>query len=235
MNINKNHDQRFWFIGTVYGMYVIIANLLPYGGVYKLGLSVLLLLLVYLTISVATRGVKRTVLFLLITYTLTFVIEHTSIYYGVPFGYYRYTDLLGLKLLGVPVVIPLIWSSILFISYELGGPLFAPVLATFIDVGFDPVFSRMLWHWLTVGQYYGVPISNFIGWYITSMLVLMVYYFAVDYGRIFKRNRWMVLTYTLFGVGVVIVDYSVGLYAVIIPLSFYLTVLSIACVNGCDG
>lgn len=226
LTMTKNKG-KIWLLGTVYGLYVIIINLIPFNTTIKLSTSILLLLIIYFIISGVTVGIRNTIIFLILSYVITFLIEHTSIYYGVPFGYYVYTSSLGPTLLGVPIIIPLIWTSILFICYELGGALFGPLFAVFIDIGFDPRFSQTLWHWITPGQYYGVPISNFIGWYITASIVIVIYYMLFENRIISDGNILTLLTYVLFGIGNAIADYRIGLYAVIIPMVLYIATLLI--------
>lgn len=52
-----------------------------------------------------------------------------------------------------------------------------PLVASFIMVGWDlsqdPVWSTVLhaWIWLGGGDYFGVPVSNFIGWFVTSYVL----------------------------------------------------------------
>jgi len=57
-----------------------------------------------------------------LVYGLSLGAELLGTAYGVPFGPYRYTDLLGAKWLGlVPLLIPLSWFSMAIPSYALAG------------------------------------------------------------------------------------------------------------------
>lgn len=36
-----------------------------------------------------------------------------------------------------------------------------------------------VWVWMPPGVYYGVPISNFVGWLITGLLTISIFYFLI--------------------------------------------------------
>lgn len=58
--------------------------------------------------------------------TVALIAELAGTNFGVPFGPYRYTDMLGFKVLGdVPYVIPLSWSFMLYCCLAMCGRLFA--------------------------------------------------------------------------------------------------------------
>jgi putative membrane protein len=59
--------------------------------------------------------------------------------------------------------------------------LLVPLVASFImvmwDFCLDPIRSTIdgAWIWEDGGAYHGVPISNFVGWYLTSFLIFQVF------------------------------------------------------------
>lgn len=106
---------------------------------------------------------------------------------GVPFGDYRYTQLLGIKWFGlVPLVIPLSWFFMALPSYALAlRALPAPeaagrrvLLASLIlaswDLALDPAMSHatQYWVWGEAGPYYGMPLLNLLGWYVTGLMLM---------------------------------------------------------------
>jgi uncharacterized membrane protein len=106
---------------------------------------------------------------------------------GIPFGDYGYTELLGIKWFGlVPLVIPLSWFFMALPSYALAlRALPAPeaagrrvLLASLVlaswDLALDPAmsFATRYWVWGETGPYYGMPLLNLFGWYVTGLLLM---------------------------------------------------------------
>ncbi len=66
------------------------------------------------------------------------------------------------------------------IRHSLRVAIIGALIVTFMDVIIDPV-ATVGWKWflgeihyyVTPGYYFGVPISNFAGWYITSFLIIL--------------------------------------------------------------
>ena len=115
------------------------------------------------------------------------IFENVGVRTGFPFGHYYFTDLMGPKLFVVPIQLGLAYLGMAYLSWTLarlilGGmrnPLEGsrvvtlPLVAAFIMVAWDfsqdPVWSTILhlWIWQQGGAYFGVPVSNFLGWYLT--------------------------------------------------------------------
>jgi uncharacterized membrane protein len=106
---------------------------------------------------------------------------------GIPFGDYGYTELLGIKWFGlVPLVIPLSWFFMALPSYALAlralpAPdaagrrvLLASLLLASWDLALDPAMSHATkyWVWGEAGPYYGMPLLNLFGWYVTGLLLM---------------------------------------------------------------
>jgi uncharacterized membrane protein len=122
--------------------------------------------------------------------------------FGVPFGPYAYTDLLGVKWLGlVPVLIPLSWFFMAVPSYGLaswalgrggreGGPFSRILLGSLLllswDLSLDPAMSEVTryWVWGERGPYYGMPLMNLAGWYLTGVVLMAVL-------ESFDGRRWL--------------------------------------------
>jgi uncharacterized membrane protein len=108
---------------------------------------------------------------------------------GLPFGPYSYTTLLGYRIAGlVPFPIPLSWFYMVYSSIALTGRILpvrdtqrskaawsfsAGAILTAWDVAMDPAMSSATthWQWHTTGFFYGMPLSNWIGWFITGSIV----------------------------------------------------------------
>ncbi|NKZ04307.1 carotenoid biosynthesis protein [Actinomadura latina] len=102
---------------------------------------------------------------------------------GVPFGEYSYTSLLRPQLGGVPVIVALAWGGMGLAAHAVATAIVpesgprrwaAGALAlTAWDLFLDPQMLRLdLWRWADEGPYRGVPLSNFAGWLVVSLLVM---------------------------------------------------------------
>jgi putative membrane protein len=101
---------------------------------------------------------------------------------GVPFGPYHYTDVLQPQVAHVPVLIPLAWLMMMPPAWALGAVVApnTPVLQWLIaagafaawDVYLDPMMvSWRFWEWRTKGVYLGIPLVNFLGWFLVALLI----------------------------------------------------------------
>ncbi|MEU8177774.1 carotenoid biosynthesis protein [Microbispora hainanensis] len=102
---------------------------------------------------------------------------------GVPFGDYRYTDVLWPRPGGVPLIVALAWGGMGLAAHAVARrvaprgrltPILAGALAlTAWDLFLDPQMLRLgLWVWAEPGPYRGVPLTNFAGWLLVSFLVM---------------------------------------------------------------
>ncbi|MFK3982379.1 carotenoid biosynthesis protein [Micromonospora sp. NPDC050397] len=176
------------------------------------------------------RGV---LMFVLLALVVSNALENLGVLTGVPFGNYHYTDDLGPKLFLVPVLIGPAYFAIGYAAWVIGTILFGevrrgsrwlvtvgtPLIASFVmvawDLSMDPQSStlRGRWFWEDGGGFFGVPLSNFLGWSVTVYLFYQL--FALyqrrwgaqpKYSEPLPRSYWLlpVLAYT-----VVALDYVV--------------------------
>ena len=115
--------------------------------------------------------------------------ELTGTSTGLPFGPYSYTTLLGWRVAGlVPFPIPLSWFYMVYCSLAILGRLLPArddvrtrlvwaalggLTLTAWDVSMDPAMSFATAHWLwhTPGFFYGMPLLNWFGWWLTGSVV----------------------------------------------------------------
>jgi len=125
--------------------------------------------------------------------------ENLSIRTGFPFGHYIFTERMGPRILQVPVLLGLAYVGMGYLSWTvasevLGGhgntragwrkatlPLLASVVMTAWDVAMDPIWSTIghLWIWQQGGDYFGVPVSNFLGWLLTNYMIYQLFAVAI--------------------------------------------------------
>lgn len=134
-----------------------------------------------------TQGWRATGLLLVLCTLIAGGAELLSTTTGFPFGKYAYTNQLGPKFLGlVPYLIPLSWFMMLYPSIHLAVQLSVPrwlfaataaMLLTLWDVAMDPAMTTgfSCWIWETEGSFYGMPLQNWLGWFIVGFLIISVF------------------------------------------------------------
>jgi len=142
-------------------------------------------------------GTKDLLVFLCITFVVSWLYENISIITGFPFGHYYYTAALGPKLWRVPVYIMFAYFGVGYLSWILAHILldkfdnkmkgadvfFIPFIAGFVmvlwDLCTDPNCStiRKLWIWKDGGAFFGVPVTNFLGWYLCVYTIYQIFAF----------------------------------------------------------
>ena len=116
-------------------------------------------------------------------YLVSLASELMGTTYGIPFGAYSYTALLGPKWFGkVPLLIPLSWVTMSWAVWVMArrwtAGFKAVVLGTTLlvawDLLLDPAMSKVTsyWIWGEEGSYYGMPWVNLMGWAITGFVLL---------------------------------------------------------------
>ena len=143
--------------------------------------------LIHGSIAYRLRGI---VVFMVLCLGIGTLFESLSLRTGFPFGHYYFTDLMGPKLLQLPVLLALAYVGMGYLSWVVGllilghrsEPLYGrrvvllPLIASFVmvawDLSMDPVWTNIdhAWVWKNGGPYFGVPVSNFLGWYLTVYL-----------------------------------------------------------------
>ena len=106
-----------------------------------------------------------------------FAAEAVGVASGFPFGRYRYTATLFPHLLGVPVVMGAAWLVLFAYARQMTrSPFAAAAWMTAIDLVIDPLATNVLdyWAWDRTGPYYGIPWSNFAGWFLVSLALFAV-------------------------------------------------------------
>ena len=140
-------------------------------------------------------GGKGIAAFAIICLVVSNALENIGVATGFPFGPYYYTDVLGPKLGYVPLMIGPAYLGVGYLSWVLATVLVGDVkrgadaLATFTtpligafimvlwDLSMDPSASTVAqwWIWEQGGGFFGVPLQNFLGWYLTVFAFMLVF------------------------------------------------------------
>jgi putative membrane protein len=155
-----------------------------------------LLLNIFVVMHMLTiyRG-RDVVIFYVVTLVISNLYENIGILTGFPFGSYDYTDALGPKIFLVPGLVGASYVGAAYASWvmslivlrqwrrPLSGwsvvtvPAFAAIFMVMWDLTFDPNSStvRQWWIWKDGGAYFGVPVTNFLGWYLTVFTFMLIF------------------------------------------------------------
>jgi uncharacterized membrane protein len=135
---------------------------------------------------------------------VTFIMENIGATTGFPFGHYHFEVGPDLPHVGViPVIVGPLWFGMGYFSWVVAGTLLGsaalqnrkiqlvalPIIAAFVmtqwDVVMDPPESTIskAWIWHDGGVHFGVPLSNYFGWLLTSWLFYQAFAFYLDRRR----------------------------------------------------
>lgn len=125
----------------------------------------------------------------------------------LPFGEYEYTSWLGPKILGhVPYFIPPSWFAMSIVSLDLARRItqsrwkYIVLGTTFMvlwDVSLDPAMNKAFpfWTYGVDGFFFGMPFSNWVGWFGVTLIILLGY--EAMRGGVRIQNEWASWVYIL--------------------------------------
>jgi len=154
------------------------------------------------------------------------IMEYIGVQTGFPYGHYQFLPLMGPQLLDVPILLGLAYIGMAYVSWTLARlvlrataarpegpqvitlPLLAAVIMTAWDFAQDPVWSTLLhaWRWRDGGIWFGVPLTNYAGWFFTVFLIYFAFAqylrrFAITTQPAFPHWRAAILLYFFCAIG----------------------------------
>ena len=152
----------------------------------------------FLVAGARDLGWGRTLLFGALVWPMAWAAELASIHFGIPFGFYHYTGLTRgqeLYVAGVPCFSSLSFAFLAYAAYclargalvRLRAPLAVRAVLTgffmmMLDAVIDPAavrgerwFLGDLFSYPGGGMYFGVPLSNFAGWWLVGAAGIFAY------------------------------------------------------------
>ncbi|NOY98210.1 MAG: carotenoid biosynthesis protein [Chloroflexi bacterium] len=143
--------------------------------------------------AASQRGWGNGLRLLGLVYVISILFESVGVLTGWVYGPYHYTRLLGPLIFGlVPTPIPLAWFMMLYPALViaehltpsdwprgrtiLGVAALGGLAMTAWDLVIDPIMVQAgRWIWEVEGAYYGIPLQNFWGWWLTTFVALGAY------------------------------------------------------------
>ena len=141
---------------------------------------------------------QRSAAWLAVVLLTGYASEYIGVRCDCVFGPYSYTEALAPRIFGVPIVMSAAWM--ILIAYVKGmlvqhrvsratEVIAGAAWMTVIDLVIDPVAAGPLryWQWESTGPYYGIPWSNFAGWFLVSAVIFVM--LRMDVAR-WRHNPW---------------------------------------------
>lgn len=178
--------------------------------------------------SLMTNGLKKTAIFIFIIFLTTLLFECFAISTGV-FGKYEYTtSFLGYKLFNsVPFNIPICWIIMIYpsmliaerllitktntIRHKLQVSCLTGLIITSWDIAMDPMMvSKGAWKWTHGGAFFGIPLQNYLGWWLISFIAIMIFQLTVSSDNNLKPDKitvYAAFSYIIITISTIITDY----------------------------
>ncbi|GEL08472.1 carotenoid biosynthesis protein [Salisediminibacterium halotolerans] len=219
--METNFDRRifqFFTIWYVIGVFLLSFSLVPpwleWANVVFLITSGVVSMLFFYRSSSKLSGIFA----IAVIFILSMAIESFGVHTGLFFGEYTYLGDFGPKVAGVPITIGFAWVMVMAVSHVMASgiisivpklpglvyALYGAIIAVSLDLIIDPVAYevKQYWVWHESGLYYGIPFSNFLGWFILSFILHLVLYALFSRGTSWTNRRsrpWKNRMIWLFG------------------------------------
>ncbi len=184
--------------------------------------------------SYQNLGWKQALLLLVLTFGVSLLFECVGVATGWVYGPYHYTDKLGAKFLGlVPLLIPVAWFMMTYPSYVIATLLTPIIKSTWLwrlvvaavgaiimtawDLAMDPMMvAGGHWIWEQAGAYFGIPLQNFWGWWLTIFITFMLFLVIAGIQPALRSSntrfsRMPIWSYAITGLSSILADFEFGL------------------------
>jgi uncharacterized membrane protein len=171
-----------------------------------------LIFILVMLYAVERYGKKNAFIFFIITSAVSLFFENLSVITGFPFGFYHYSPTLGV--LPVPLIIIFEYFAMGYLSWTIahiltgqyskkleGKQIFlVPFVASFImvmwDLTVDPISATLqgLWVWTYPGPFFGIPISNYFGWFLVVYIFFQILGFYLSKYDSIKHEKVVEIT-----------------------------------------
>jgi len=125
---------------------------------------------------------KKFLIWFLVSYLITFILEIAGVRTGLIFGEYKYGDVLGFSIAGVPLIIGFNWIVVILGGIGIGSlitgkkisiAVIAGITTVIFDYALEPAAVRLnYWSWLS-GE---IPLQNYLAWYLITFLITLIFF-----------------------------------------------------------
>ncbi len=185
-------------------------------------LSVILLALPSYVGLIQQTKIWNGIIILAVLSLFAFGIENIAIMTGMPYGEFYYFNQLGFKIGEVPWTVAFAWTPLLlgsagfsmFMLKRLNALTFftfvllTTLLMVMTDLVLDPgAVSLRYWEWRNPGIYYGVPVINYFGWIVSSVIGSTILYVLTQKLAVIRQEKSLLLSWQyslVFWTGIVL-------------------------------
>lgn len=133
--------------------------------------------------------------------------EVLGVNYGYIFGEYIYLDNLGMKIMGVPLLIGIQWVILSFVTGSFAHYFFknkriksiclGVFLMILLDFLIEPV-APDLGFWVFESEV--APLQNYVGWFLIAIPAQIIFHFGVEKKEIVFSINLLVVNFLFFGI-----------------------------------
>lgn len=160
-----------FFVGIIGHLYDSLKNLM----ILLTPVTLLLAGLIVLFYSYQTSS-NKFLLWAVLTYLITFILELIGVKTGMIFGEYNYGSTLGTKFFDVPLIIGFNWVFVILGSISISrlmtsnlflSAIVSAIIALVFDFILEPVANKLdYWNW--TGDI--IPVQNYLAWFIIALI-----------------------------------------------------------------
>ena len=213
MKRNSNAPNVMWVLVLVVAI-VQVARGLFVDLAHPIQLLFIILPIIFAIFHATLRyGWRGMLIFVITCLVVSNIFENMSVLTGFPFGDYYWTDVAGVKLFNVPLLTGVSYLSTGYLSWVLatiiGGdvyrksnwfttvavPMIGALFMVAWDLSMDPIMATIdhVWIWEQGGGFFGVPLTNFLGWYFVVYVFMQIFALYLRFFRIHTENEPVVL------------------------------------------
>ena len=163
------------------------------GIILKPFLSIYLIIAFFVIVYFSLKSWKTAWILVVVGMILGFFFEFLGTHTGIPFGWYYY-DQLGLQYAGVSLYVPVMWGIYTFEAYFFArqvtkgwkASVLTAILLVVLDLALDPIMTSWnAWVWITKTEinWFGIPWTNYTGWFISSASIVLTYIAIIRFLR----------------------------------------------------
>lgn len=198
----QRNQMMAWLLFTLWILTAIVGVLHRELGATPMAVQFGLLALFVVAHGRTRYQLSGSLVFVGIVFAVAMIFEMLSIHTGFPFGFFTHSNVFGFKVFEVPLLVGVAYAGNAYLAWitacillnkadkdhSITGLIGVPVIAAFIvsalDATYDPGGSTFAQYWSfnNPGGYFGVPVSNFIGWLVTSYVFYQLF-------ALYQRSR----------------------------------------------